>query len=74
MTGKANSERDEFRQYLKDVAEKGMKQADREKLDMAKKQSYERQAAKDAEWKNKQMQSKKVSAQPEKEDSEERLI
>lgn len=72
VTGKANSERDEFRQYLKDVAEKGMKQADREKLDAAKERAYAERAQKDAEWKNKQMQSKKVSAQPEKEDSEER--
>ena len=42
-----------FRQYLKDVAEKGMKQTAREKLDAAKEKSYAERAAKDAEWKSK---------------------
>ena len=63
-----STDRDEFRQYLKDVAEKGMKQTAREKLDAAKQKAYEERAAKDAEWKNKQKASREANSQSQGED------
>lgn len=69
-TQSSDNNRDEFRQYLKDVAEKGMKQTAREKLDAAKEKAYAERAQKDAEWKDKQ-QSTNTNSQVEKENSDE---
>lgn len=45
-----------------------MKQTAREKLDAAKQQAYAERAAKDAEWKNKQEDTKEASTQSQEED------
>ena len=62
------SKEDEFRQYLKDVAEKGMKQTAREKLDKAKEDAYKKQEVRDQAWKDKQKATREASAQSQEED------